>query len=165
MKTLTLLRHAKSKGKDGPLEDLERPLSRGGKEAASRMGQRLAEKGLLPDLILTSPARRAVGTARRVANKIGFGKKKIRQLDGIYEASAEDLLAMLRELDASCDHVMLVGHNPGFTELNNLVNSFSIDQIPTCGVVCSELDIAAWPELLEGQGRLVFYDYPGQIRK
>ncbi|HBI14680.1 MAG TPA: hypothetical protein DDY20_04055 [Desulfobulbaceae bacterium] len=160
MKILTLLRHAKSKGKNGPVEDRERPLSKRGKDAAQRMAQRLAEKGFMPDAILTSPARRAVKTAQLVARGLGYAEARVALEEGIYEASAEELLDILHGLDEACRHVMLVGHNPGFTDLSNVINSFAIDHIPTCGVVCSEFDIAAWSDLAPGQGCLIFFDYP-----
>jgi phosphohistidine phosphatase len=160
MKILTLLRHAKSKGKNGPIEDRERPLSKRGKDAAQRMAQRLAEKGLLPDVILTSPARRTVKTAQYLARGFGYAEGGVLVVEGIYEASAEELLGILRGLDDRFRHVLLVGHNPGFTDLSNVVNGFAIDHIPTCGAVCSEFDIAAWSHLAPGQGRLIFFDYP-----
>jgi phosphohistidine phosphatase len=160
MKRLTLVRHAKSSRKDPLLEDIDRPLSKRGEENAPLMGKRLAKKEVMPDLLLTSPAKRAVKTARIIAGKLGFAKDKIEKVDAIYEASPETLLGILRGLGDECDHVMLFGHNPGFTDLNNVVNSTKIDNIPTCGVVCIDFDLSSWSELAEGQGTLVFFDYP-----
>jgi len=161
MKRLTLVRHAKSSRKDQLLEDIDRPLNQRGKENAPLMGKRLAKKKeLMPDRMLTSPARRAVKTARIIAGKIGFPKEKIEKVGAIYEASPDTLLEVLRGLGNECNHVMMFGHNPGFTDLNNVINTVKIDNIPTCGVVCIDFDIASWSELTEGQGTLVFFDYP-----
>lgn len=160
MKRLTLVRHAKSSRKDPLLEDIDRPLNQRGKENAPLMGKRLAKKEIMPDRMLTSPAKRAVKTARIIAGKIGFPKEKIEKIDAIYLASPETLLGLLRGLGDEGDHVMMVGHNPGFTDLNNVVNSAKIDNIPTCGIVCIDFDIASWSELAEGLGTLVVFDYP-----
>ena len=160
MKRLTLVRHAKSSRKDPLLEDIDRPLNQRGKQNAPLMGKRLAKKEVAPDRLLTSPAKRAVKTARIIAGKIGFPKEKIESIGAVYLASPEDLLRLLHGIGDEGDHVMMVGHNPGFTDLNNLINSFKIDNIPTCGVVCIDFDIASWSELAEGQGKLVFFDYP-----
>jgi phosphohistidine phosphatase len=165
MKRLTLVRHAKSSREDPLLEDIDRPLSKRGEENAPLMGKRLAKKEMMPDLLLTSPAKRAVKTARIIAGKIGFAKDKVEKVDAIYEASPETLLGILRGLTDDCQHVMMVGHNPGFTDLNNVVNRTKIDNIPTCGVVCIDLDIAAWSELTAGQGTQVFFDYPKNPQK
>ncbi|MCY4437212.1 MAG: histidine phosphatase family protein [Chloroflexi bacterium] len=160
MKLLTLIRHAKSSWKQYGVEDSARPLNGRGKRDAAMMGQRLAAIGFLPDAFLTSPAKRARGTARRLAKEIGFPKSHIALEEEIYHAMSDRLLNLIRRLDDSRDHVALVGHNPGFTELSGLLSQDYIGDVPTCGVVRLELDVSSWQEVERNCGRLLDFDFP-----
>lgn len=162
MKRLTLLRHAKSGHKDGSVPDFDRPLSRRGKEDAPEMGRRLAARGDPPDAVVTSPAKRARKTAEKVARALGFPEDAIREDSRIYDAGVGTLVEVLRDLDDTWGHVLLVGHNPGFTELANLLGGLAIENVPTCGVVCLDLAEATWRRVAEGAGTLVFRDSPKQ---
>jgi len=160
VKRLTLVRHGKSGQKDGSLPDFERPLSRRGKEDAPEMGRRLAARGVIPDALVTSPAKRARKTAEKIARALDFPKDEIRDDSRVYDAGVGTLISVLRDFDDAWDHVLLVGHNPGFTDLANLLGGLAIDNVPTCGVVCLDLADTSWQKAAEGSGTLVFFDFP-----
>ena len=160
MKLLTLIRHAKSSWKEPGMEDFARPLNGRGKRDAATMGQRLAANGILPDVIVSSPAKRARSTATRLGKEIGFPKSAIVLEEGIYHATSEQLLRIVRKLDDACEHVALVGHNPGFSELSGLLSQDYIGDLPTCSVVRLQLDVSSWQEVQRRCGRLLDFDYP-----
>ena len=147
MKTLVLVRHAKSSWKDDSLADRDRPLNRRGKRDAPRMGRRLADLAGTPDLIVTSPAARAMATARLVADAVGYPVDGIHEDERIYEAGPAEILEVIRGLDDECDRVYLLGHNPGFTDLVNALTEPSIDNVPTCGVVVLVVETERWADV------------------
>ncbi|MDH5263174.1 MAG: histidine phosphatase family protein [Betaproteobacteria bacterium] len=157
MKTLVLVRHAKSSWSDPSLEDKDRPLNERGKRDAPAMGKRLADAGVKPDLILSSSARRARKTARILAKALGCDFEDIRLDDGLYAVGAEDLLAALRRLGDKPGCVMLVGHNPELTELAHGLSS-RIAAMPTCAVAVFEFDARSWPEAVrQAPASVTFY--------
>jgi phosphohistidine phosphatase len=160
MKRLTLVRHAKSSWKDPELADFDRPLSKRGKQDAPLMGERLAGLNPRPELIISSPAKRARKTAKLIARELELPDDRLILETEIYEAEPEILLKMVRGLDDRWAHVLLVGHNPGLTELGNLLADCGIANIPTCGVLCLDFDAEAWKSLGPRSGTLIFYDYP-----
>lgn len=163
MKRLYLVRHAKSSWKHPYLEDMERPLNKRGKRDAPLMGKYLAANKVKPDLIISSPARRAIETARTIAEELGYSKKKIVAREEIYEAGENKIIDTIRETDNEVETLMVFGHNPGFTILANTLSNCNIDNIPTCGVFCVDFDIGSWAELDEKKGKFVFFDYPKNI--
>lgn len=160
MKLLTLIRHAKSSWKEPGMEDFARPLNGRGKRDAAAMGQRLAAEGFLPDVIVSSPAKRARSTAARMGKEIGYPKSDIVFEEGIYHATSDRLLLIVRALDDSLDHVALVGHNPGFSELSGLLSQDYVGDMPTCGIVRLQLPVASWQEVKRKCGGLLDFDYP-----
>lgn len=160
MKLLTIIRHAKSSWKEPGIDDFARPLNRRGKRDAKAIGQRLAASGFLPDLLLTSPAKRARATARRIAKEIGYEEARIGIEEGIYHATSDQLLRIVGRLEDSLGHVALVGHNPGLSELSSILcREFSAD-MPTCGVVRLQLSVSTWREVSRRCGTLLEFDYP-----
>jgi phosphohistidine phosphatase len=162
VKTLYIIRHAKSSWADPLQDDFDRKLSDRGKRDAPRMGKRLKEKDVVPGLMLSSPAKRAFSTARRIGKILKYEKGKIKTDDRLYHADEETILSVVRELKDKYDVVMLYGHNPGLTDF---VNSFQtgeldIDNLPTCGIVAFRLDIESWKDAAWGKGRILFFDYP-----
>ena len=117
MKRLYLIRHAKSSWRDAGLADFDRPLNKRGKHDVPRMGQRLKALGVLPDVIVSSPAKRAIRTARQIADEIGYDRKAIELNEILYGAVPEDTLAIVRATAAAYDSTMIFGHNPMMTEL------------------------------------------------
>ena len=160
MKTLYLIRHAKSSWKFPELDDFDRPLSKRGKRDAPTMGQRLHQRGIVPDLILCSPAKRTKRTAQAIAKAVDYPASEIKYRQAIYEASAEEMIALLQSVDNSENTVLLVAHNPGLTELANRLTSHYIDNVVTAGVVAIQFPLTHWEETAEREGQLLWYDFP-----
>jgi phosphohistidine phosphatase len=163
MKKLYLVRHAKSSWKHPDLDDFERPLSKRGKRDGPIMGRFLRDKDILLDILISSPAVRAKKTAKIIAKNLAYSKNKIKFDHDIYEASTKDLLIIFSNINDKHNTVMLVGHNPSMTYLANMLASCRIDNIPTCGIVCIELNITSWKEISENCGELIFFEYPKNL--
>ncbi len=145
MKTLLLMRHAKSSWKDDDLPDFDRPLNARGKRDAPRMGKLLADRDLVPDQIVSSPARRARRTAGKLARSCGYAGA-IELHDELYDSSAEDYTQVLRNLYYNEDRVLLVGHNPVLEDL--LAQLTGVHQaLPTAAIAELVLPIADWRHL------------------
>lgn len=159
MKYLTIIRHAKSSWKDPSLADEDRPLNKRGKRDAPMMGKIIAQKIQKPDLFLSSPAKRAITTAKIIAKKIAFAKK-VKNKEQIYAADVDDLLKLIHKIDNKYKRVFICGHNPGCLDLANYLSREQIGRLPTCALVSLEFAIDDWQEIEQGKGRLVLYDYP-----
>ena len=164
MKRLTLLRHGKSSWDDPSLNDFDRPLNPRGRRSAPEMGRRLKARDEIPDLVLSSPARRAISTARMACREMGFPESRIIEDQTIYHASSARLFEVLRSLETLASRLMVVGHNPGFTDFANDLSDARIDNLVTASVFAVELDIQDWSEIAEGTGRFLYYDYPKNER-
>jgi phosphohistidine phosphatase len=160
MKTIYLVRHAKSSWKYPDLDDFERPLNKRGRKSAPFMGTILKKLKVRPDLILSSPANRAAMTARIIADKISYPLEKICFSESIYQFSANALIDVVKHLDDVVNKVMLVGHNPALTDLANYIGDQPIDNIPTSGVFCADLDIPSWAKIGDHCGKLKFFEFP-----
>ena len=163
MRQLVLLRHAKSSWKDHTLADYDRPLNKRGKSDAPVMGERLAARGIEPSLIISSPARRARRTAEAVADALDYPAEEIEFEEDIYEAGVHTLLHLVRCLDDADREVLLVGHNPGLTELNNLLTGDYIANNPTCGAVVIGFDLPSWNQASPNSGEQKRFDYPKRL--
>ena len=154
MKTLLILRHAKSSWNNAQLTDYERPLNKRGKQDAPRMGKLLRQEDLVPDLIITSSAERALATAEAVALASGY-EEEIRATRSLYHADPAAYVDVLSQLDDSHERVMVVGHNPGMEELvEELTGAWEV--LPTAALVQVSLPVTHWRELAEGvTGELV----------
>ncbi len=153
MKTLFLVRHAKSSKDDLSLPDRDRPLNERGIRDATRMGQRLA-CDVKVDLIVSSPARRALSTAEFFAKELDYNSKDIVIDERLYESTPDKLLKVIGELDKKPKRLMLFGHNPEFTDLARRLSS-KVTEMPTCAVAGFEFDIKSWSELAEHAPRKV----------
>jgi phosphohistidine phosphatase len=154
MKTLLLLRHAKSSWKDDSLADHDRPLNSRGKEDAPRMGRLIAAENLVPDLIVSSTAKRARKTAAAVAEHCGYSSE-VRKLDELYLAPPDTYIEMLRRLSDDVRRVVVVGHNPGMQMLVTVLSG-AVEEFPTAALAQVELPIDAWSDLMrETRGELV----------
>src|SRR5690606_16808146 len=122
MKTLYVIRHAKSSWENPLLADIDRPLNDRGKRDAPRMGKRLQERAVVPNLMLSSPAKRALSTCKRIAEILGYGVDKIKTERKLYHADEDDLLNIIKGLNDKCQVVMIFGHNPGLTDFVNLLS-------------------------------------------
>ncbi len=163
MKTLTLVRHAKSSWNHPGLADFKRPLNKRGERDAPRMGNRLAARNIKPQIIVSSPAVRALTTAEVVASALGFLPAEIITDDRIFHAYSDQLLDVIRDFDASLHHVMLVGHNPGLTDLVEQLAQAGILNIPTCGIVLLGFSVDRWQDVSDAAGEMLLFDYPKNI--
>jgi phosphohistidine phosphatase len=162
MRLLTLVRHAKSSWDEPRLPDFERPLNERGRRDAPTMAQRAVRLLGRPDRVVTSPALRAISTARTFADAFAIDTNDLVVQPSIYEASVETLFKIVRGFDESDRHVMLFGHNPGFTDLAHELARCPFDELPTCAVVQVELGIKVWSEVNYGTGKMLQYLFPKQ---
>lgn len=163
MKNLILIRHAKSSWKNHALADYDRPLNKRGKRDAPLMGEHLKQQAIKPDLILSSPARRAIKTANIISRKLGFPINKIIDREEIYGAGHVTLITIIQQIENRYETVILIGHNPAITQLTLFLTHHPIENIPTCGVVSVSFEILNWEEVSEGIGIVDFYEYPKKI--
>jgi phosphohistidine phosphatase len=163
MKTLTLLRHAKSSWKDTSLSDRDRPLNKRGERDAPEMGRRIAAAGIRPSLIVSSPAVRAWTTARIIADEIGYPREFLQRDKRLYLASVNGILDVIVGQDTGFNSLMIVGHNPGFTDFANYLVPGLTNNMPTAGVVSVQLDTDDW-SLYDRPGvELLLYDFPKNV--
>ena len=152
MKTVLLLRHAKSSWADADLSDFDRPLNGRGLEAAPGIGSLMFDKNLEADLILSSPAKRAMQTAI-LAKGTAQLKANIQYEEKIYEASPLTLLYLLAEQDDKNETISLVGHNPGLEKLTEILTGETI-QMKTAMMAKIDLNIEKWSDILPNSGEL-----------
>ena len=160
MKNLVIIRHAKSSWDNPAWGDMERPLNARGKRDAPFMGEVLRERGVLPELILSSPAKRAHKTATRIAEAVGYPEERIAIEPDIYMQGPQALIDQISKLPGSVQRAFLVGHNPDLTELVELLTGERIGNLPTCGIASVEFTVDDWRAVAPGNGRLAFFDYP-----
>ena len=160
MKILTLVRHAKSSWKDTSLTDRDRPLNKRGKRDAPEMGRRIAAAGIRPSLIVSSPATRAWTTAKVIANEIGYPREFLQRDNALYLASVNGILDVIASQDVGFNSLMLVGHNPGFTDLANYLVPGLTNNVPTAGVISIQLDTDEWTLYDKPDTELLLYDFP-----
>ena len=157
---LLICRHAKSSWQEPHLHDFDRPLNKRGERDAPEMGRRLAQQEVRPDLIMSSPAVRALATALHYARQLGIPPEQIRRNPAQYAASTSKLIELIRTVDPGVHTLMLVGHNPESTSLANELGGLSIENIPTSGIVALAFSGCTWADLAAGSGTLLFFDYP-----
>ncbi|MFM2139363.1 MAG: hypothetical protein RJA57_1670 [Bacteroidota bacterium] len=160
MKTLILVRHAKSDWNDPTLDDFDRPLNERGKRDAPVMARRLREKHIRPDRILSSPAKRAARTARVFAEELDVKKKQVLYNEALYLAPPSVYYDVLSHLDRDCDTVALFAHNDGITAFANQLTDVRIDNIPTCGVFAVRIHCEDWSTFRDAQKDFWFFDQP-----
>lgn len=157
MKTVFLIRHAKSDWENVLLKDIERPLNERGYAAANLMSLRLKTT---PDLIITSPAVRAASTALIFARNLGYDPNTILIRKELYETSVKDYLSVIRQTDDRFNKILLFAHNPTITDTaQELCGSLPME-MPTCAIAGISFDISAWRNVKPGAGKLDLFDYP-----
>ncbi|MCB0819862.1 MAG: histidine phosphatase family protein [Bacteroidetes bacterium] len=159
MKTLLIVRHAKSSWDHADLDDFDRPLNERGLRNAPEMARRLVLREMLPDLILSSPALRAISTARLFNQQFGRMDEGLKTEKSIYEASRQDLVKLISRQNPDLNIIMLVGHNPGLSDLLNWLCDTE-EVLSTCAVAQIEVDDFKWNGWSKGCGKLVELDYP-----
>ena len=163
MKTLTLLRHAKSSWKDTSLGDRDRPLNKRGERDAPRMGRRIDAAGIRPSLIVSSPAVRAWRTAKIVARTIDYPTEFLQRENGLYLASLDELLDVVMQQEEGFNNLMVVGHNPGLTDFANFLQPGLTNNLPTAGVVSVTIDQDSWNLYEQPKTELVYHDWPKKV--
>lgn len=153
MKTLILVRHAKAADRHKHLSDLERALTPGGQKDARRAARALKAKGIVPSLLLSSPANRALETAHIFAKELDYPVQKIALKQSAYDArDAETLFSTIRETEDHHDTIVLFGHNPSLEEFaGSILQGFAAD-LPKAGVIAINIDKASWRDVLPGDG-------------
>ena len=157
MKTLYLVRHAKSSWSFPDLDDFDRPLGKRGRKDVSKIGG-MIKKSKTPDLIITSAASRALLTALFLADAWDYDEEKIVISEKLYHADPRVFHALLSGL--THDSVALVGHNPGLTMFNNQVSSQIIENIPTCGIVALTFECDHWKDITDDKGTMKYFNRP-----
>ena len=169
MKLLTLLRHGKSEWETGTEDDFDRPLKDRGRKDTPMMGKFLAAIGATPDLLVSSPAARARQTAELLAPAVGYASE-IRWEESIYAASAGELMSLLRHLPDEANHVLLVGHNPGFEDLAaRLIGADAYGmasglRLPTAAAAHLALTMDTWNTVQANSGQLIWLVNPRMLK-
>jgi phosphohistidine phosphatase len=172
MLTLSLLRHAKSSWKDASLPDHDRPLNPRGTVEAPLMGKAMAKRGLDPDLVLCSTARRTRDTLALVLPELKTEPKIVYE-DGLYHGTPADMLALLHGVDAKAGLVLLVGHNPELqTFALDLIGSGAahlkgrlVAKLPTAGLVAIRFSAGAWSDVAVNSGKLELFVTPSDLER
>ena len=159
-KKLLIVRHAKSDWGNAGITDFNRPVNERGKSNAPIMGKRLKEKGIFPDNVISSPALRAITTAKLVTHELGFTTAKIKLEKSIYEATCSTLLKIINDIDNEHEMVALFGHNNGITDLAVYLTDAEIFNIPTSGMVMINFPFDDWKMVGKDTGEVEFFDYP-----
>jgi phosphohistidine phosphatase len=162
MRRLLLLRHAKAVPATDPLTDSARPLAERGLRDARRIGERLRQHRVRPDLVLSSPATRALQTAELVAATLHYAREGIALERRLYLAEPAQLMAVIAAQSAEAETLLVVGHNPGLTDLaHRLLPALDVDDLPTCAVVGLDYgDTGGWAEIATTAPALAYYDFP-----
>jgi phosphohistidine phosphatase len=160
MKTLTLVRHAKSSWDDRTLSDHDRTLNARGERDAPEMGKRIVAAGIRPSMIITSPAMRAWTTAKIIAKEIGYPIEFLQRENDLYLASLDTLLDVVVAQQNEVNNLMIVGHNPGLTDFANFMSPGLTSNLPTAGVVSVGVATDDWKLYERRATELLYFDYP-----
>ena len=163
MKSLLLIRHAKSSWGDLTLPDFERPLNDRGKADAPKMAKRLKEKKIRIDSFISSPAKRAKKTAEIFAETYDFKKSEIILVPSLYEAQEPDFYNAIENAPKKSDSIAIFSHNPGITDFANKLTTMRIDNMPTCSIFAVRTDIKDWSEFRQAGKEFYFFEFPKSI--
>ena len=163
MKTVLLVRHAKSSWENFSVRDEDRPLNDRGKKNAPEMAKRLLKRKVKIDAILTSPAKRARSTAEYFADAYEIKKNRYIVVPGLYMAGRQAFLDAIRNAPEKADHLAVFSHNNGITEFANELTTTRIDDMPTCGVFAIKSPVENWKDFGPENNEFYFFDYPKAI--
>jgi phosphohistidine phosphatase len=164
MMKLFIVRHAKSDWENETLKDVDRPLNQRGYNDAYFVSSFLKEKGIFPDLMVSSPATRAISTCLIFARELNYPEDKVMLAPSIYEAPFTNICNAVRQFPDYVKTAMLFGHNPGLTDFFNEVTNSRIDNLPTCGVLEIHFHSDRWNTVFDKQGKLFGYLSPKEIK-
>ena len=164
MKHLYIVRHAKSSRKEFGMQDIDRPLNDRGLNDALLMSKLIAGLNIKPELIISSPAIRALTTANIFADAFDINRAEIIIDKQIYSAELDDLLPVIYQQNDEIKKIMIVGHNPGFSYLANYLCKKFVDDMPTCSVVGLKIPLSNWNGISENCAELEFFEYPKKYK-
>jgi phosphohistidine phosphatase len=160
MKTILLIRHAKSSWENFSVTDAERPLNERGKRNAPEMAGRLLKKGIPIDAFLSSPAKRALSTAGLFAGVYGKRPDEIIIVPALYLANNDAFMQTIITAPPASASVAIFSHNNGITEFANTLSDARIDHMPTCSVFAVKCAIDSWQDFHAENNEFYFFDYP-----
>jgi phosphohistidine phosphatase len=163
MRTLYLVRHAKSSWENPGIRDFDRPLNLRGLNDAPRMAQMLVKMGIKPDYLMSSPAKRAITTAIFFSEAFEIDPNTITRDPTLYEALPQDIHRVISRLPETAKTVFIFGHNPTFTDIANHFTEDFIDNLPTCGVVKITSSAASWDTFYEGNSKVIACYFPKEV--
>lgn len=159
MKTLVLLRHAKTEQPYSGQKDFDRELTNTGISDAIYKGKLIKEKGLVFDLMLSSSSRRTTQTAELIAEQVGYTIRNIKYREEIYLASTRSMLDEINAINDKYDTVLMISHNPGTEYIAENLTGHSIGHVTTSGAICIEFEAESWQEISQSTGDLIWTDF------
>ena len=164
MKSVLLVRHAKSSWDDPGQSDFDRPLNERGKQDAPNMAKRLLDKSITIDAFISSPAKRAKKTASLFAEQYKYDKENIILLPQLYHAGPANFFQVIAQAPDTANTIAVFSHNPGITEfVNMLTNEIRVDDMPTCAVFGVQLSVPNWAAFKDAPKKFWFFDYPKSL--
>ena len=163
MKTLLLVRHAKSSWDNLQLTDFERPLNDRGKKDAPAMAEKVKDRKIKIDRFISSPAKRAKKTAVIFMDEYGMQEKDLVLLPSLYEASVKNFYEAVENINDKDDAIALFSHNPGITDFVNTLTEKKVDNMPTCGVFAIKIKTKNWKDFKKATKEFFFFDYPKNL--
>ncbi|MEO6583780.1 MAG: histidine phosphatase family protein [Ferruginibacter sp.] len=161
MKTIFLIRHAKSSWANFDLDDINRPLNDRGKEDAPAMAKRLLKREEKIDMYVSSPAKRAIQTALAFLKVMNVKEKHLVLIDKLYHAQSEIFNTVIAGLDDEHKKIAIFSHNPGITDFaNTLCQGTRVDNIPTTGIFAARANVKHWAAFKAAEKEFIFFDFP-----
>jgi phosphohistidine phosphatase len=160
MKTLFLIRHAKSSWGNPQQNDFDRPLNERGKADAKMMAKRLKDKKISIDVFVSSPAVRAITTCEYFAKQYKQEKKSVILKSELYLAAPPVFEHVIEQLNDQFEHAVLFSHNNGITEFANTLTDARVDDMPTCSVFAIKVNAKSWKQFKQAKKDFWFFDYP-----
>ncbi|MBS1578083.1 MAG: histidine phosphatase family protein [Bacteroidetes bacterium] len=160
MKSVIIIRHAKSSWDLHTLSDFDRPLTERGNKDALTMAKKLTDKNIVIDAFISSPAKRAITTATYFAKAYKVDEEKIIQVKELYNASVETFYNVIADVSNEFNNIALFSHNPGITYFVNELTETQIDEMPACGVFAVKAACESWKDFSSAKKIFSFFDYP-----
>lgn len=160
MKSILIIRHAKSSWDNTDVSDFDRPLNDRGKDDAPKMAKRLLERHVSIDAFISSSAKRARKTAALFMKEFDGDKDQIILVPELYLAGPDAFYEAIASAPASAKTIAVFAHNPGITDFANELTDVRIDDMPTCAIFAVKADIKNWSEFRDAEKQYWFFDYP-----
>lgn len=160
MKSVILVRHAKSSWDDAGVSDFDRPLNGRGKEDAPKMAKRLIDRNVTIDAFISSPAKRARKTAAIFIKEYEADKEDIILVPDLYLPAAEAFYAAIANAPSKAKTIAVFSHNPGITDFANELTDVRVDDMPTCSIFAVKADIKEWKQFKDAEKQYWFFDFP-----